>query len=100
MGLYMYIVSVWNFWKSFAGNADVPFQIQEVFDAECVQLLMARAPKPLSQQGSERMGFTRDIVTSMLASLQPCIGCVWEREREGGGEGREEEERRHLRGIF
>ena len=48
--------------------------LQEVFVAECVQLLMARAPKPLSQQGSERMGFTHDIVTSMLASLQPCIG--------------------------
>ena len=41
---------------------------------ECVQLLMARAPKPLTQQGSDRMGFTHDIVTSILSSLQPCIG--------------------------
>ena len=50
------------------------FSLQEVFVNECVLLLMARAPKPLTQQGSERMGFTHDIVTSILSSLQPCIG--------------------------
>ena len=59
--------------------------LQEVFVNECVQLLMARAPKALSQQGSERMGFTHDIVTAILSSLQPCIGLGTrgrERERE------------------
>ena len=43
--------------------------------AECVQLLVSRAPKPLGP-GTDRCGLTQDVVITILACLQPCIGSV------------------------
>ena len=48
---------------------------QEPFVAECVQLLVSRAPKPLGP-GTDRCGLTQDVVITILACLQPCIGSV------------------------
>ena len=49
---------------------------QELFISECVQFLMARAPKPVAPvaAGSERTGVTHEIILTILACLQPFMG--------------------------